>query len=123
MLTAYLQSPLFKEQCAGWLRHALTTGGSLLVLLLIQHAHGYVTTDTITPEMIAGLAAGAATVIVGLFGSSISKITARRKLVVALASPVGVTESLVNTKIALGMPVPSVLTKPDVVPVPVKPHG
>ncbi len=122
-MLAYLQSQVFKAQALGWLRHALTTGGSLLVVLLIQHAHGYVTADTITPEMIAGLAAGGSAVIVGLIGSSINKITAQQKLVVALDSPKGTTEAVVTAKIALGLPIPSVLTPPDVVPVPVRVHG
>lgn len=121
-MLAYLQSPIFKEQAAGWLRHALTTGGGILVTLLISHAHGYVSADTITPEMIAGLAAGGAAVIVGLIGSSVNKITARQKLVVALASP-PTTEAVVKAKIAIGVPIPSVLTPPDVVPVPVRVHG
>ena len=121
-MLAYFQSQLFKAQANGWLRHVLTSGGSLLVAALIQHAHGYVTADTITPEMIAGLATGLAAVIVGLFGSSVNKIWAQQKLVVALASP-PTTEAQVTKQIAIGAPIPSILTPPDVVPVPVRLHG
>jgi hypothetical protein len=105
--------PLVKEIAVGEVRHLI---GLLAASLVTQ---GYLTTGAVSGEAIAGISLA----IVTMALSAVSKIGAKQKLVVALASPAGTTETNVTSKIALGLPVPSVLTPPDVVPVPVKLHG
>ncbi len=105
--------PLYRDQILGVLRHFLTIGAGMLI------THGMLTTALVSPELIAGAAVALLTIGMSMY----QKFTARRVLVTALAYPVPATEALVQSKIDLGMPVPSVLTPPDVVPVPVRLHG
>jgi hypothetical protein len=105
--------PIYRDQILGVLRHVLTIGAGMLV------TNGYLTTGLVSPELIAG--AAVALLTIGM--SAYQKFTARQVLVVALASKTPVSETQVTSKIALGLPIPSVLTPPDVVPVPVRLHG
>lgn len=105
--------PIYRDQILGVLRHLLTIGAGMLV------TNGYLSTGLVSPELIAGAAVALLTMGLSIY----QKIAAREVLVTALASPIGTTETRVKSTIALGLPIPSVLTPPDVVPVPVRVHG
>jgi hypothetical protein len=106
MLT-YLQSPIFKTQCIGEVRHGL---GFLAAWLV---THGYMTSGTLSDQVLLGLAT--ALVTMGL--SAYDKFRAKQLLLVAQAHAGRTTEASLKTYIADGLPVPSVLTPATQVPV------
>ncbi len=106
-MRAYLQSPVFRDQCIGEVRHALGFFAAWLV------THGYLTSGTLSDQVLLGVA----TAIVTLALSAYDKFRATQLLRVAQVSPAGMTEAALRAHVADGLPVPSVLTQLDAVPV------
>jgi hypothetical protein len=112
-MLAYFNSPMFKDQLYGWIRAGLAAGGGALI------KDGYVPSGGISPELLSGLAM----LLVTCALSALAHFTIRQKLGVAQLATSGITEQQIDSRIALGAAVPSVLTPADKTPVVVKLHG
>jgi hypothetical protein len=75
-------------------------------------AKGYATPDTLSPELLSGVA----TALVGVAMSAYQKYTAKQELLKAIQLPAGNTEDTVKRLVASGVSVPTVLTPPNTVP-------
>ena len=101
--------PVLIDMLGGIVRHGLAG----LLLWLVNN--GYLGANTVSQQAVESLSV----IVLAILASAYSKFVANQKLVVAQSSPPGITDEQIKTKIAIGLPIPSVLTPPDVQPVPV----